>query len=266
MKKSWEIDTLRRYAQEAALRSFTPYSDQPRAALVLMSGGDWACGVRIENASYPMVIPALSSVLASTASVGRKDIAAIFFSGPVKQEEKMAILQSRTPSLDQLDKDFFGTPGCTYRIRNQLTMGKHFSKPIDPNTGIRLARHAAGYADTPESNFPVGAIAVTDKLQYFQGANIEHPDWTRILCAERAAIATAVSAGASNIQSIYVSCPKSMSATPCGACRQVLYEIAPESVVWFDRGRQAPKCFRTRDLLPEAFRLMNSKHPSSYNL
>ncbi len=263
MKKSLKIDTLRRYAQEAALHSFTPYSGQSRAVLVLMSDGDWTCGVRIENASYSLVIPALSSALASTASVGRKDIAAIFLSGPVKQEEKIAILQSGTPSLDQLDKDFFGTPGCTYRIGNQLSIGKHFPKPIDPNTGICLARHAAGYADTPESDFPVGAIAVTDELQYFQGANIEYPDWTRILCAERAAIAAAMSAGASNIQSIYISCPKSTAATPCGACRQVLYEVAPESVVWFDRGSQAPKCFRTKDLLPEAFRLTNPHRASS---
>ncbi|MXX97243.1 MAG: cytidine deaminase [Rhodothermaceae bacterium] len=262
MKNSWDIDPLRHYVQEAALRSFTPYSGLPRAALVLMSDGAWACGVRIENASYSLVIPALSSALVSTASIGRKDIVAILFSGPVKQEEKIAILQTVTPSLDQLDKDFFGTPGCTYRIGNQLTVGKQFSKPIDPNTGIRLARHAAEYADIPESNFPVGAIAVTDELQYFQGANIEYPDWTRILCAERAAIATAMSAGASTIRSIYVSCPKSTAASPCGACRQVLYEVAPESDVWFDRGNQAPKCFRTKDLLPEAFRLTNPHRAS----
>lgn len=263
MKKSSDIDKLRHYAQKAALRSFTPYSGQPRAALVLMSDGAWTCGVRIENASYSLVIPALSSALVSTASVGRKDIAAILFSGPVRQEEKNAILQSVVPSLDQLDEDFFGTPRSTYLIGNQLTMGKHFPKPLNPNTGIRLARHAAEYAHTPESNFPVGAIAVTDELQYFQGANIEHPDWTRILCAERAAIATAMSAGASNIQSIYVSCLKSAAATPCGACRQVLYEVAPESVVWIDQGSQAPRCFRLEDLLPEAFHLTNPHHAPS---
>ncbi len=258
MKNSLEIDTLRQYVRDASRCSFTPYSGQPRAALVLLSDGDWACGVRIENASYPLIIPALTSSLLSVASIGRKDIDAILFSGPVKQEEKITILQTLSPPLDQLDCDFYGKSGATYRIGKQLTMAKRFPKPIDPNSGICLARHAAKFADTSESNFPVGAIVVTDDLQYFQGANFEYSDWTRILCAERVAIASAISAGASNIQSVYVSCPKSPTATPCGACRQVLYELAPESLIWMDRGSHKPQCFRIKDLLPNGFHFTKS--------
>lgn len=263
MGESSVIDTLRRFAKEAALRAYVPYSGQPRAALVLLSDGDWICGVRIENASYPLVIPALHSALVRAVITGREDIAAVILSAPAKAEESFTILQSVTPPIEQLEEDFFGTPGFTYRIRTQLTMRRHVTEPINPYTGIHLARRAAAYARAPESDFPVGAIAVTDSTQYFQGANIEHPDWTRILCAERTAIAAAVSAGVSNIESIYVSCLKSAAATPCGACRQVLYEIAPKSVIWMDRGSQAPECFRTEDLLPRAFSLTNRSRTSS---
>ncbi len=254
------IDTLREYVQRAVPRSFVPYSRQPRAVLVLMSNGDWICGVRVENASYSLTIPALTSALVSAASIGRHDVAAIVFSGQVKQEEKTAVLQSVHTPMQQLDEDVLGQPGASFYPHHEISTCQHFSNPIDTSTGIGLARRATEFSYTPESNFPVGAIVVTDDNRYFQGANIEHPDWTRILCAERVAIASAVSAGAKNIQTVFISSPKSKTPpTPCGACRQVLYEIAPKSIVWMDHDRHTATCLGTLDLLPNPFVLSESQ-------
>jgi len=247
---------LRRRVRAAALRSRVPYSDHPRAALALMSDGRWMCGVRIENASYPLVIPALSAVLASANSVGRRDITAVVFSDHVKLEEKTMIQRSFAGPMEQLAEDILGHPGSLNEPGDELITGRHFPDKLDTATGIRLARKATQHAYTPESDFPVGALVVTRDQTCYQGVNVEHGDWTQMLCAERAAIAAAVGAGETNIQYIYLSCPKALAtATPCGACRQVLFEFAPEAVLWVDRGEQTAECFRISELLPMAFSL-----------
>ena len=247
---------LRRCVRAAASRSRVPYSGRPRAALALMSDGRWMCGVRIENASYPLVIPSLSAVLASANSIGRQDITAIVFSDRIKLEEKTMIQQSFTGSMEQLADDILGHSGSITAPSDELIIGRHFPDKLDTAAGIRLARQATRHAYTPESDFPVGALVVTHDQMCYQGVNVEHGDWTQMLCAERAAIAAAVSAGEANIQYIYLSCPNApATATPCGACRQVLFEIAPEAILWMDRGEQTAESFRISGLLPMAFSL-----------
>ena len=246
---------LRRRVRAAALHSRVPYSGRSRAVLALMSDSRWMCGVRVENASYPLVIPALSAVLASANSIGRRDITALVFSGRVKLEEKTMIQQSFTGPMEQLAEDILGYPRSINEPGDELITGRHFPDKLDTATGIRVARQATQNAYIPESDFPVGALVVTRDQTCYQGVNVEHGDWTQMLCAERAAIAAAISAGETNIQCIYVSCPKAPTATPCGACRQVLCEIAPEAIVWMDRGEQTAEYFRTLDLLPRAFTL-----------
>ena len=247
---------LRLHVRAAAVHSRVPYSGRSRAALALMSDNSWTCGVRIENASYPLVIPALSAVLASANSIGRRDITALVFSDRVKLEEKTMIQQSFTGPMEQLTEDILGYPGSINELGDELITGRHFPDKLDTATGIRLARQVTQNAYIPESDFPVGALVVTRDQTCYQGVNVEHGDWTQILCAERAAIAAAISAGETDIQYVYISCPKApATATPCGACRQVLCEIAPEAIVWMDRREQPAECFRTLDLLPRAFAL-----------
>ena len=247
---------IRRRVRAAALHSRVPYSGRSRAVLALMSDSSWVCGVRIENASYPLVISALSAVLASANSIGRRDITALVFSDHVRLEEKTMIQQSFTGPMEQLAEDILGHPESINEPGAELITGWHFPDKLDTATGIRLARQVTQHAYTPESDFPVGALVVTRNQTCYQGVNMEHGDWTQILCAERAAIAAAVSAGETNIQYVYISCPKApATATPCGACRQVLCEIAPEAVLWLDRGEQTADCFRIPELLPMAFSL-----------
>ena len=249
------IKTLRHHVHDATRYAYVPYSGKPRAALILLSNGDWVHGVRIENACYPLVIPALTSALASAASFGRRDVVAIGVSDHFKDEDLAFIQQSVDHPLDQLQPDLLRLDDDVCDVGEPLSACQKSSSVITSQTGIYLARRAVQHAHTPESDFPVGAIAVTDDHHYYQGVNIEYPDWTRILCAERAAIASAISHGDRHIRDIFVSAPKSREITPCGACRQVIYELAPNATVSMDRGGQMIEHVQIKDLLPGAFTL-----------
>ncbi|MCY3999646.1 MAG: cytidine deaminase [Bacteroidetes bacterium] len=246
---------LRHHVRDAEHRSYVPYSGKPRAAVILLSNGDWVCGVRIENACYPLVIPALTSALVSAASLGRRDVVAISVSDHFKDEDLTFIQQAVHQPLDQLQPDLLGLDHHAHHVGEPLSACQESSSVITSQTGIHLARRAIQYAHTPESDFPVGSIAVTDDHHYYQGVNIEYPDWTKILCAERAAIASAISHGDRHIKNIFVSAPKSLEITPCGACRQVIYELAPNATVWMDRGGEMIDHFHVKDLLPGGFTL-----------
>jgi cytidine deaminase len=122
---------------------------------------------------------------------------------------------------------------------------------------IDLARSAAERAHCPYSRFRVGAAVVADDKIY-TGANIENSSYGLTLCAERSALAAAMSAGASRVTHITVSCldadPRSDKSLlmPCGACRQWFSELAPMAVIVVD-GVEGE--FSASELLPTAFRI-----------
>ncbi len=76
------------------------------------------------------------------------------------------------------------------------------------------------------SKFRVGAILVTNKGQLYRGCNIEISTFGLTICAERVAIFKAVSEGETNFKSIFIASDSSRITPPCGACRQVLWELA----------------------------------------
>jgi len=94
----------------------------------------------------------------------------------------------------------------------------------------RLARNASGRAYSPYSGIRVGAAVYTEDGKCYTGCNIENASYGLTLCAERVAIATAVSAGATHITAIAVTLnPEGElveNFTPCGACLQFLSEFA----------------------------------------
>jgi cytidine deaminase len=122
---------------------------------------------------------------------------------------------------------------------------------------LNLAREAAPRAHCPYSHFRVGAALVAGE-QIFTGVNIEISSFGLTLCAERSALAAAVSAGAGEITQVAVACidaPAGASAnerTPCGACRQWLADLAPRAIIYID-GVEGD--FTVADLLPHAFGL-----------
>ena len=92
-----------------------------------------------------------------------------------------------------------------------------------------------------------------DKGTYL-GVNVENASYGLAICAERAALAAAVTAGEKNIRAIAVAC---LDATtdetrmPCGACRQWILELAPTAEVLIS-GREKP--LRIDELLPQPFK------------
>ena len=86
-----------------------------------------------------------------------------------------------------------------------------------------LAIRARAYA--PYSHFAVGA-ALRASGATFEGVNVENASYPLGVCAERNAIAAAVAGGAHELEAIAVCTDASPPSSPCGACRQVLYEFA----------------------------------------
>jgi len=86
---------------------------------------------------------------------------------------------------------------------------------------------AQGRAYAPYSKFRVGA-AVLVSGETFDGANVENASYGLGVCAERIAMFAAVIAGAHQLEAVAVCTDASPPSAPCGACRQVLLEFAPD--------------------------------------
>ena len=117
---------------------------------------------------------------------------------------------------------------------------------------ISSAQEARKHAYAPYSGFDVGAALLTQSGQVFSGANVENASYGLTICAERSALAAAVSAGHRSFAAIAVAGPDSAAAAPCGACRQVLNEFSPKLRVAFTTPRGVQNTTLDR-LLPDAF-------------
>ena len=135
------------------------------------------------------------------------------------------------------------------------------SAPLDAAKAralIAAARRARGRAYAPYSRFTVGAAVLDERGRVHAGCNLENASYGLTVCAERNAVAAAVAAGARRIAAVAVVSGAEPPAPPCGACRQVLAELATdEAPVLLVPARAALPIerFRLRDLLPRAFRL-----------
>ncbi len=138
---------------------------------------------------------------------------------------------------------------------------------------IQRARAAALAAYAPYSGFRVGAAVVIRRgarSRVVTGANVENASYGLTLCAERSALAAALTSAAPSgearlvVTDLAVACidapedaPAAMR-TPCGACRQWLAELAPDATYYIDG---LPGAFHLDDLLPLAFRA--TREPAS---
>ena len=96
---------------------------------------------------------------------------------------------------------------------------------------IDAAISAREYAYAPYSGFSVGAAIMTGDGSVFTGCNVENASYPCGICAERTAAATAVSEGRRDITAVAIVGSSSEQCTPCGVCRQFLYEFAPDMTV-----------------------------------
>ena len=120
---------------------------------------------------------------------------------------------------------------------------------------VKAAVLASNRAVAPYSNFQVGAALLTRSGEIISGANVESISYGLTCCAERIALFKALTDGKKNFTAVAVVAALQDGPTPCGACRQLLSEYAPDAVVWIADTR-APKQvreFTVRELLPHAF-------------
>jgi cytidine deaminase len=121
---------------------------------------------------------------------------------------------------------------------------------------LRAARKVARNAYAPFSKFRVGAAILTTKGEVFVGCNVENSSYGMTNCAERTAIFSAVAKSGPEleIQAVAVVNDRGTACSPCGACRQVIYEFGPRAIIFY-QGEKGPKQSLITDLLPEGFRL-----------
>ena len=105
----------------------------------------------------------------------------------------------------------------------------------------------------PYSHFPVGAALECADGTVFTGCNIENAAYGCTICAERTAIAKAVSEGHRSFRRIAIAGRCEQLCVPCGTCRQVLREFAPDIEVICLNGKGEAKHYTLRQLLPESF-------------
>ena len=121
---------------------------------------------------------------------------------------------------------------------------------------IDAAKAAMKNAYAPYSKFRVGAAVLTSTGEIFTGCNVENASYGMTNCAERTAIFSAVAANGPKleIRAVAVINDRGVPSSPCGACRQVIYEFGPEAIIFFP-GAKGWKQAHITELLPEGFRL-----------
>jgi cytidine deaminase len=120
---------------------------------------------------------------------------------------------------------------------------------------VQAAATARRGAVAPYSKFKVGAALLTRTGEVVTGANVESASYGLTCCAERVALFNALTSGKRDfaVVAVVARCPG--GPMPCGACRQLLAEYAPNAKVWVaDSGAlNVVKEFSVRNLLPAAF-------------
>jgi cytidine deaminase len=128
---------------------------------------------------------------------------------------------------------------------------EHYQQLIHQAKEAALA--ARLHAHAPFSRFFVGAALISEQGQIVVGCNVESSSYGLTICAERTALVSAVAQGLKRFAAVVVAADTPVLTPPCGACRQMLYDFAPEAVVILVNPHGNERHFTMRELLPEAF-------------
>ncbi len=117
---------------------------------------------------------------------------------------------------------------------------------------VQAATEAQANAYAPYSGFKVGAALQDTEGRIFVGANVENASFGVTNCAERVALGAAIAAGARKFDRLVVVSEATPPSAPCGACRQVLSEMAADLVVEAV-GPSGSRRWMMGDLMPDPF-------------
>ena len=123
---------------------------------------------------------------------------------------------------------------------------------VDREKLIEAARAARANAYCPYSGFAVGAALLADSGRVYAGANCESASYGAVICAERAALTAAVTAGERRFAALAVAAGDSPT-PPCGICRQLLAEFGDMTVFCASAAGEDVREYALSALLPEAF-------------
>jgi cytidine deaminase len=126
-------------------------------------------------------------------------------------------------------------------------------------TLLRHARSAQQHSFSPFSRFRVGAALLTAGGRVYKGCNVENSSYGLTMCAERTALFKAISEGERKFRAIALATDEKGFTTPCGACRQVMMDLAGNIDVIMSDGSGEIKIVKMLDLLPHPFGAKNLK-------
>jgi len=120
---------------------------------------------------------------------------------------------------------------------------------------IAEAKMAREKAYAPYSNFKVGAAVLTSDGKIFTGCNVENSSYGLSICAERIAMFNAVSSGYKEFTEIAVVTDSEPPSSPCGACRQVIFEFGDDIEVIMANLKGDTKKMTINELLKDGFKI-----------
>jgi cytidine deaminase len=137
-------------------------------------------------------------------------------------------------------------------------MSNNKSEAEDENL-ILEAEKAMKSAYAPYSNFKVGAALLSINGKVFTGANLENSSFGLTVCAERVALFKALSSGEKYFIKIAIVASAEKPITPCGLCRQALFEFSPDLKVICSNMKGRTKKYSLKELLPYPFKYEKRK-------
>ncbi|MEM6429072.1 MAG: cytidine deaminase [Deinococcota bacterium] len=126
-----------------------------------------------------------------------------------------------------------------------------------PQDLLKAARAARARAYVPYSQFAVGSALRTNKGTVFAGCNVENAAYGLSRCAEQSAVLAMVNAGETIIDEILVIGDHVEPVSPCGACRQIIWEFGKDTTVYMLSEAGEVAVLSSRELLPLGF-ILNS--------